>query len=160
MRRWVGVKNSTQFGHRDPKCLSGWRRHRAPNEDDSCAGMASDEAVGCTCAFLTMWLCSRLQVFLVLPEPGLHVNELSRIQCSLNLLTTQSEWPYRRDNRQADHPAPIKLMILPSQTVTIADIVFENGSHTPGYALHTTAAGKCPSSPEDEQEKQGESRDR
>ncbi|GFW74668.1 hypothetical protein TNCV_962431 [Trichonephila clavipes] len=33
-------------------------------------------------------------------------------------------------------------------------------SHTPGLALHTTVAGKCPSSPEDEQEKQGESRDR
>ncbi|GFW50609.1 hypothetical protein TNCV_2889111 [Trichonephila clavipes] len=31
--------------------------------------------------------------------------------------------------------------------------------HTPGLALHTTVAGKCPSSPEDEQ-KQGESRDR
>ncbi|GFW17643.1 transposable element Tcb2 transposase [Trichonephila clavipes] len=28
--------------------------------------------------------------------------------------------------------------------------------HTPGHALHTTAAGKCPSSPEDEQEKQGQ----
>ncbi|GFS68697.1 hypothetical protein TNCV_1959021 [Trichonephila clavipes] len=33
-------------------------------------------------------------------------------------------------------------------------------SHTPGLALYTTVAGKCPSSPEDEQEKQGESRDR
>ncbi|GFW90855.1 uncharacterized protein TNCV_2418481 [Trichonephila clavipes] len=33
-------------------------------------------------------------------------------------------------------------------------------SHTPGLALHTTVAGKCPSSLEDEQEKQGESRDR
>ncbi|GFV08384.1 hypothetical protein TNCV_328181 [Trichonephila clavipes] len=32
--------------------------------------------------------------------------------------------------------------------------------HTPGLALHTTVAGKCLSSPEDEQEKQGESRDR
>ncbi|GFW61471.1 uncharacterized protein TNCV_347191 [Trichonephila clavipes] len=32
-------------------------------------------------------------------------------------------------------------------------------SHTPGLALHSTVAGKCPSSPEDEQEKQGESRD-
>ncbi|GFX32068.1 hypothetical protein TNCV_4099171 [Trichonephila clavipes] len=31
--------------------------------------------------------------------------------------------------------------------------------HTPGLALHTTVAGKCLSSPEDEQEKQGESRD-
>ncbi|GFW92457.1 transposable element Tcb2 transposase [Trichonephila clavipes] len=32
-------------------------------------------------------------------------------------------------------------------------------SHTPGLALHTTVAGKCPNSPEDEQEKQAESRD-
>ncbi|GFX96951.1 uncharacterized protein TNCV_1996831 [Trichonephila clavipes] len=32
--------------------------------------------------------------------------------------------------------------------------------HTPGLDLQTTVAGKCPSSPEDEQEKQGESRDR
>ncbi|GFW61250.1 kinectin [Trichonephila clavipes] len=32
-------------------------------------------------------------------------------------------------------------------------------SHTPGLALHTTVTGKCPSSSEDEQEKQGESRD-
>ncbi|GFX03644.1 hypothetical protein TNCV_2112161 [Trichonephila clavipes] len=31
--------------------------------------------------------------------------------------------------------------------------------HTPGLALHTTVAGKCPRSPEDEQEKQGESMD-
>ncbi|GFT66919.1 hypothetical protein TNCV_3530711, partial [Trichonephila clavipes] len=34
-----------------------------------------------------------------------------------------------------------------------------NGCHAPGLAFHTTVAGKCPSSPEDEQEKQGESRD-
>ncbi|GFY27548.1 uncharacterized protein TNCV_2071651 [Trichonephila clavipes] len=34
-----------------------------------------------------------------------------------------------------------------------------HGCHTPGLALHTTVAGKCPSSPEDKQEKQGESRD-
>ncbi|GFT07667.1 uncharacterized protein TNCV_4045931 [Trichonephila clavipes] len=33
-------------------------------------------------------------------------------------------------------------------------------SHTPGLALHTTVTGKCPSSSEDEQEKQGENRDR
>ncbi|GFW43267.1 uncharacterized protein TNCV_1350301 [Trichonephila clavipes] len=31
--------------------------------------------------------------------------------------------------------------------------------HTPGLALHTTVAGKCPSSPEDEQENQGGCRD-
>ncbi|GFV49809.1 hypothetical protein TNCV_1390911 [Trichonephila clavipes] len=31
-----------------------------------------------------------------------------------------------------------------------------NKCHTPGLALHATVAGKCPSSPEDEQEKQGQ----
>ncbi|GFT31578.1 hypothetical protein TNCV_609541 [Trichonephila clavipes] len=30
----------------------------------------------------------------------------------------------------------------------------------PGLALHTTVTGKCPGSPEDEQEKQGKNRDR
>ncbi|GFX96857.1 hypothetical protein TNCV_1648921 [Trichonephila clavipes] len=34
-----------------------------------------------------------------------------------------------------------------------------SNSHTPGLALHTTVAEKCPSSPEDQQ-KQGDSRDR
>ncbi|GFS76373.1 hypothetical protein TNCV_1620171 [Trichonephila clavipes] len=33
-------------------------------------------------------------------------------------------------------------------------------SRTPGLVLHTTVAGKCPSSPKDEQEKQEESRNR
>ncbi|GFX88786.1 hypothetical protein TNCV_1558311 [Trichonephila clavipes] len=33
-------------------------------------------------------------------------------------------------------------------------------SHTPVLALHTTVAEKCPSSREDEQDKQGDSRDR
>ncbi|GFS62665.1 hypothetical protein TNCV_3737131 [Trichonephila clavipes] len=32
--------------------------------------------------------------------------------------------------------------------------------HIPGFALHATVSGKCPTSPEDEQEKQGQSRDR
>ncbi|GFT81742.1 uncharacterized protein TNCV_2052431 [Trichonephila clavipes] len=36
------------------------------------------------------------------------------------------------------------------------DLEFESGCHTPGLALHTTVAEKCPSSPEDEQEKQGQ----
>ncbi|GFW17117.1 hypothetical protein TNCV_2762411 [Trichonephila clavipes] len=31
--------------------------------------------------------------------------------------------------------------------------------HAPGLDLQTTVSGKCPSSPKDEQEKQGESRD-
>ncbi|GFU21735.1 uncharacterized protein TNCV_3123341 [Trichonephila clavipes] len=38
-------------------------------------------------------------------------------------------------------------------------ILTQPSSHTPGLALHTTVAGKYPSSPEDKQEKQGESRD-
>ncbi|GFV43474.1 ig-like domain-containing protein [Trichonephila clavipes] len=36
----------------------------------------------------------------------------------------------------------------------------DDSCHTPGIALHATVTGKCPSSPEDEQQKQGESRDR
>ncbi|GFX22227.1 uncharacterized protein TNCV_2950731 [Trichonephila clavipes] len=59
-RRWVGVKGSARNGHHDPKCSSA--RHLrmvredtgAPNEGATCTWMATDEAVGCTCAFLTM----------------------------------------------------------------------------------------------------------
>ncbi|GFU30741.1 hypothetical protein TNCV_1444541 [Trichonephila clavipes] len=40
------------------------------------------------------------------------------------------------------------------------EIEVANLSPTPGLALHTTVTGKCPISPEDEQEKQEESRDR
>ncbi|GFV44659.1 uncharacterized protein TNCV_212131 [Trichonephila clavipes] len=59
-RRWVGVKGRTRNRHRDPKCPSA-RRLRMVREDTgtpfegaTCAWMAADEEVGCTCAFLTM----------------------------------------------------------------------------------------------------------
>ncbi|GFV59865.1 uncharacterized protein TNCV_4739931 [Trichonephila clavipes] len=54
-RRWVDVKGSTRNGRRNPSA----RRLRmvqedtgAPNEGATCAWMAADEAVGCTCAFV------------------------------------------------------------------------------------------------------------
>ncbi|GFT86644.1 uncharacterized protein TNCV_1251131 [Trichonephila clavipes] len=64
-RRWVGVKGSTRNRRRDPKYPLA--RHLrmvqedtgAPSEGVTCALMAADEAVGCTCAFLTMWRSSR-----------------------------------------------------------------------------------------------------
>ncbi|GFW16094.1 uncharacterized protein TNCV_4680861 [Trichonephila clavipes] len=46
------------------------------------------------------------------------------------------------------------LMLLEIYNIAIYDC------HTSGLASHTTVAGKCPSSPEDEQEKKGESKDR
>ncbi|GFT70149.1 uncharacterized protein TNCV_3456151 [Trichonephila clavipes] len=60
-RRWVGVKDSTRNGRRDPKCPSARRLRMvrkdtgAPSEGATCAWMAADEAVGYTRAFLTMW---------------------------------------------------------------------------------------------------------
>ncbi|GFS94624.1 uncharacterized protein TNCV_3649711 [Trichonephila clavipes] len=65
----------------------------APNEGATCAWMAADEAVGCTHTFLTMWWSSRRLVCRGRPEPGLHVNDISRIHWSQRLLTTQPEWP-------------------------------------------------------------------
>ncbi|GFS69823.1 uncharacterized protein TNCV_3101411 [Trichonephila clavipes] len=97
--RWVGVKGSTRNGRRDPKCPSTGRL-RMDREDSGVLseGAASvwvvaDEAVGCTRAFLTMWRFSRRLVCRGHPEPGLHVNDISRIHWSQHLLTTQSEWP-------------------------------------------------------------------
>ncbi|GFU80748.1 uncharacterized protein TNCV_514751 [Trichonephila clavipes] len=55
--------------------------------------MADGEAVGCTRAFLTMWKSSRRLVCRGRPEPGFHVNDISRIHWSQHLLTTQSERP-------------------------------------------------------------------
>ncbi|GFX42065.1 uncharacterized protein TNCV_2134801 [Trichonephila clavipes] len=65
----------------------------APNEGVTCAWIAADEAVECTCAFLTMWRSSRRLVCRGRPEPDLHVNDICRIHWSLHLLTTQSERP-------------------------------------------------------------------
>ncbi|GFW03476.1 uncharacterized protein TNCV_3019881 [Trichonephila clavipes] len=75
--------------------------------------MAADEAVGCTRAFLTIWWSSRQLVCQGVPEPGLRVNDISRIHWSQHLLTTQSERSKWRATRLADHPACIRLMILP-----------------------------------------------
>ncbi|GFW75560.1 uncharacterized protein TNCV_4427431 [Trichonephila clavipes] len=66
---------------------------RAPSEGAACAWMATDEAIACTRAFLTMWWSSRRPDCRGRPEPGLHVNDISRIHCSQHLLTTQSERP-------------------------------------------------------------------
>ncbi|GFX32838.1 uncharacterized protein TNCV_889741 [Trichonephila clavipes] len=82
---------------RDPKCPSA-RRIRMVREDTgarsegaTCAWMVADEAVGCTRAFLTMWWFTRRLVFRGCPEPGFRVNDISWIQWSQHLLTTQSD---------------------------------------------------------------------
>ncbi|GFV75338.1 uncharacterized protein TNCV_1481841 [Trichonephila clavipes] len=103
--RGDGVKGSTRNGRREPKCPSARRLRRvredigAPNEGATCVWMAVDEAVGCTHAFLTMWRSSQRLVCHGRPEPGLRVNDISRILWSQQLLTTQSE---RRPNRLID----------------------------------------------------------
>ncbi|GFT51951.1 uncharacterized protein TNCV_1226641 [Trichonephila clavipes] len=84
---------------RDPKCPLA--RHLrmvredtgAPTEGAICAGRAVDKAVGCRHAFLTMWWSSQRLVFRGHPEPGLRVNDISRIQRYQHLLLTQSKWP-------------------------------------------------------------------
>ncbi|GFX98748.1 uncharacterized protein TNCV_1503261 [Trichonephila clavipes] len=64
-RRWVGFKGSTRNGHRGSKCPSARRLRMVredtgtPSEGATCAWMATDEAVGCKRAFLTMWRSSR-----------------------------------------------------------------------------------------------------
>ncbi|GFV03423.1 uncharacterized protein TNCV_596311 [Trichonephila clavipes] len=65
----------------------------APSEGAICAWMATDEAVGCTRAFLRMRWSSRRLVCQGHPEPGLRVNYISRIHWSQHLLTTQSSRP-------------------------------------------------------------------
>ncbi|GFX87372.1 uncharacterized protein TNCV_3369421 [Trichonephila clavipes] len=98
-RRLVGVKDGPCNGRRDPKYPSTRRLHMlredtgAPNEGSTCGWMAADEAVGRTLAFLTMWRSSRRLFCRGRPEPGLRVNDISRIHWSQHLLTTQSERP-------------------------------------------------------------------
>ncbi|GFW33834.1 uncharacterized protein TNCV_3589191 [Trichonephila clavipes] len=98
-RQRVGVKSSTRNGRREPKCSSArlLRMVRedtgAPNEGATCAWMAADEVFGCTRAFLTMWRSFRRLVSRGRPEPGLCVNDISRIHWSQHLLITQSEQP-------------------------------------------------------------------
>ncbi|GFT66502.1 uncharacterized protein TNCV_2966931 [Trichonephila clavipes] len=71
-----------------PSCGSG--RHI---EGATCAWTAADEAVGCSRAFLTVWRSSRRLVCQGRLEPGLRVNDISRIHWSQHLLTTQSDRP-------------------------------------------------------------------
>ncbi|GFT90385.1 uncharacterized protein TNCV_3011951 [Trichonephila clavipes] len=96
-RRCVGVKGSTSNGCRDPKCPSVscisivQEDTGDPSEGATCAWKAADEAVGCTRAFLRMWRPSRQLVCQGCSEPGLRVNDISRIHWSQHFLTTQSE---------------------------------------------------------------------
>ncbi|GFU63458.1 uncharacterized protein TNCV_45041 [Trichonephila clavipes] len=59
--RWLGVKGSTRYERRDPKCPSARRIPMlredtgVPDEGATCAWIAADEAIGSTCAILTMW---------------------------------------------------------------------------------------------------------
>ncbi|GFU16016.1 uncharacterized protein TNCV_1299811 [Trichonephila clavipes] len=88
-----------QGQHHDPKCHLAKRLRmvredtEAPNEGATSAWMAADEAVGCRRAFLTMWWSPRRLVCQGCPDPGFHVNVISRIHWSQHLLTTQSELP-------------------------------------------------------------------
>ncbi|GFW42378.1 uncharacterized protein TNCV_239751 [Trichonephila clavipes] len=98
-RRWVGVKGRSCKGCRNPICPS-LRRLRMVREDTgafsegaTCALIATDETVGCTRTFLTMWWSSRLLVCRGRPDSGIRVNDISRIHWSQHLLTTQSEMP-------------------------------------------------------------------
>ncbi|GFV87884.1 uncharacterized protein TNCV_781661 [Trichonephila clavipes] len=59
-----------------------------PSEGATCAWMAADEAFRCTRAFLMIWWYSRRLVCRGLPEPGLCVNDISRIDWSQQCFTT------------------------------------------------------------------------
>ncbi|GFX40993.1 uncharacterized protein TNCV_2216911 [Trichonephila clavipes] len=99
-RQWVGVKGRTGNERRDPKfpsarCLPMVREDTgALSEAATCAWMAANELVNSTLTFLTMWRSSRRLVCREWPEPGLLVNDISRIHWSQHLLLTiQSERP-------------------------------------------------------------------
>ncbi|GFU72882.1 uncharacterized protein TNCV_4910111 [Trichonephila clavipes] len=71
------------------RCLRMVRENTGDaSESATCAWMAADEVVGCTPAYLTMWQSSQGLVCRERPEPGLHVNDISRIHWSQHLLTT------------------------------------------------------------------------
>ncbi|GFU74611.1 uncharacterized protein TNCV_4900061 [Trichonephila clavipes] len=115
----MGVIGSTRNGRRYPKCPSA-RRLRivgegtgVPNEGVTCAWMAADETVSCTRAFLTMWRSSRRLVCRGHPEPGLRVNDISRIHWLHHFLRAQSVRPNWQGTRLADLPTSIMPMILP-----------------------------------------------
>ncbi|GFW99586.1 uncharacterized protein TNCV_3418191 [Trichonephila clavipes] len=98
-RRWLGIKGKTRNWPRDPNCPSDWHLRMVrkdtgvPNEGATCAWMAANEAVVCTHAFLTMRWSSRRLVSRGRPEPGLSVNDISRIHWFQHFLTTQSKRP-------------------------------------------------------------------
>ncbi|GFX41582.1 uncharacterized protein TNCV_3109781 [Trichonephila clavipes] len=66
-----------------------WRRHRDPSEGSTCAWMAVDEAVSCMRAFQTMWRSFLRLVCRGRPEPGLRINDISRIHWSPHLHTSR-----------------------------------------------------------------------
>ncbi|GFV49232.1 uncharacterized protein TNCV_237661 [Trichonephila clavipes] len=74
-----------------------------------------------------MWRSSRRLVCRVRPEPGPRVNDISQIQWSNTSLQCNQSVLIDELTRLADQPASIMSMILPSQTVTAAHIVLENG---------------------------------
>ncbi|GFT07023.1 uncharacterized protein TNCV_1415741 [Trichonephila clavipes] len=65
----------------------------APSKCATYAWMAADEAARCTRVFLTMWRSSRRLVYRGRLEPGLRINDISRIHWPQHLFTTQSELP-------------------------------------------------------------------
>ncbi|GFX75248.1 uncharacterized protein TNCV_3042711 [Trichonephila clavipes] len=89
-RRWVGFKGSSRNGCRDPKCPLARHLRMVLKDTGSlskgatCTWMAADEAVGYTRALLTMRRSSKRLVCRGCPEPGLHVNDISRIHCGPN----------------------------------------------------------------------------
>ncbi|GFT75545.1 transposable element Tcb1 transposase [Trichonephila clavipes] len=61
-----------------------------------------------------MWWFSPRMVCHRRPEPGLNVNDISRIHWSQHCVTTQSERPNLRITRLVDHPASNTPMIFPT----------------------------------------------
>ncbi|GFS67798.1 uncharacterized protein TNCV_4364501 [Trichonephila clavipes] len=98
-RRWVGVKGSTRNGCRNHKCPSTRRLRMvredtwAPSKGAIYAWMVADEEVGFTREFLAMWWSSGRVVCRGRSEPGLCVNDISRIHWPQHLLATQGAWP-------------------------------------------------------------------
>ncbi|GFV34969.1 uncharacterized protein TNCV_2097971 [Trichonephila clavipes] len=82
----MGIQGSTCNGRHNPKCPSArclrmvQEDTGAPSEGATCAWIVANEAVGCTYAFFTMWRSSRGLVCRGRPEPGLCVNDISRIR--------------------------------------------------------------------------------
>ncbi|GFX44167.1 hypothetical protein TNCV_4119631 [Trichonephila clavipes] len=71
-------------------------------------------------------------------EPGLRVNDISRIHWSQHLLTTQSELNDRQTTRLTDHVASIMPMILPLSNCDSCSYClrkWRNGMSTSGLPL-------------------------